>query len=251
MKYAVLFLTLGPALIFEAVTCRGLYWLLVWPGISLTLVGLAYLRQRPGMFGKRAEGTMAWYSVVPLLPYLLAAWAIWHAARIVGREDCCNEAAPGLFVGRRPRGDELPSGVSLVVDLTAEFIECRAVRTGRRYISAPMLDTGVMDEEAFLTLVREVAEWTGAVYVHCAQGHGRTGTLAAAVLLAKGHCDSVDAAVARLRATRPRLSLSKAQLQFVHRVCERLLLTRESASNARPPDSTARDYSPRDRQARS
>ena len=109
MKYAALFLTLGPALVIEAVICRGLYWLLVWPGMSLTLVGLAYLRLGPSVFGKKSDGTMAWYSVALLLPYLLVAWVVWHVARIVGREDCYNEAAPGLFVGRRPRSNELPN----------------------------------------------------------------------------------------------------------------------------------------------
>lgn len=236
MKYAALFLTLGPALVIEACACRGLYWLLLWPGISLTLVGLGYLWLGPGVFGKRADGQLAWYSVVLLFPYLLAAWAIWHMARIVGREDCYNQAAPGLLVGRRPRSHELPSDVSLVVDLTAEFIECRAVRTGRRYLAAPVLDTGVMDDDAFLALVRDVAEWPGAVYIHCAQGHGRTGTLAAAVLLARGHCDSVDAALAQLRAARPRLALGKAQLQFVRRVCQQLLPASGVAAVARLPN---------------
>ena len=93
-----------------------------------------------------------------------------------------------------------------------------------------------MDEEAFLVLVREVAQWPGAVYIHCAQGHGRTGTFAAAVLLAKGHCDSVDAAVARLRAVRPRLALGKAQLQFARRVAERLLPSGESVNKPQAAD---------------
>ena len=157
MKYAALFLTLGPALVIEAVVCRGLYCLLVWPGMSLTLVGLAYLRLGPSVFGKKSDGTMAWYSVALLLPYLLAVWVVWHVARIVGREDCYNEAAPGLLVGRRPRSNEVPNEVSLVVDLAAEFIECRAVRTGHRYISAPVLDTGVKRVLLFVAAVTAVA----------------------------------------------------------------------------------------------
>lgn len=100
-----------------------------------------------------------------------------------------------------------------------------------------------------LALVREVAEWPGAVYIHCAQGHGRTGTLAAAVLLAKGYCDTVDAVIARLRAARPRLALGKAQLQFVRRIGERLLPVQTCASTPRPADSMAGDLALRDEQA--
>ena len=55
-------------------------------------------------------------------------------------------------------------------------------------------------------------------------------TLAAAVLVAKGHCDSMDAAITRLRAARPRLALGKAQLDFVRRICEKLPPDRESAT---------------------
>jgi len=48
-------------------------------------VGLAYLRLGPGVFGKKADGTMAWYSFVPLLPYLLAAWACLARCPFLGR----------------------------------------------------------------------------------------------------------------------------------------------------------------------
>ena len=197
----------------------------------------------PAARTSRIREKARWYAGLVLglllLPYLLAAWAVWHVARIVGREDCCNEVAPGLFVGRRPLAGELPSQVSLVVDLAAEFIECRAVRTACRYISAPVLDTGVMDEGAFLALVQEVAQWPGPVYIHCAQGHGRTGTFAAAVLLAKGHCDSVEAAVGQLRAARPRLALGKAQLQFVRRMGDQVLAVRKHVSRPRSADLTS------------
>jgi protein-tyrosine phosphatase len=98
-----------------------------------------------------------------------------------------------------------------------------------------------MDEAAFVVLVQEVAQWPEPVYIHCAQGHGRTGTFAAAVLLAKGHGDSVEAAVGQLRAARPRLALGKAQLQFVRRVAGLLLPSGESASTAQAAEPSDRD----------
>jgi protein-tyrosine phosphatase len=112
--------------------------------------------------------------------------------RLTSSEDCWNEVVPGVFVGRRPLANEVPEEVTLIVDLTSESAEVRAVRTGRRYLAFPMLDTGTACEDDFERLVRRVADWQEPVYIHCAQGHGRTGLVAAAVLVAKGHATTAD-----------------------------------------------------------
>ena len=219
MKYGILFLIMSVFLIGQAVCRNGPYWLLLWPGTSFALVAGAYLGLGPPVFGKRPDGTMAWHTVAALLPYLLLTWAIWHLARLLSHEDCHNEVIPGLFAGRRPFGHELPTQVAVVVDLTAEFPECRAVRTGRQYISFPMLDTGIAEVAPFETLVRQVANSPEATYIHCAQGHGRTGVLVAAVLVSRGVHATVDEAVAALDAARPRANLNRRQVEFLRRVC--------------------------------
>ena len=56
-----------------------------------------------------------------LLPYLALTWFAWHLRRLVSRQPCCHEVAPGLWLGRRPLAREVPAGVVLLVDLTAEF----------------------------------------------------------------------------------------------------------------------------------
>lgn len=218
MKYGILFLTLGLILAAEAFSLGRVGWLLLWPALSFGIVGCAYLGLGPGVFGKRSDGTMAWYAVATLGPYLVLTWLTWHAVRVISSEDCWNEVAPGLFIGRRPLAGELPKEITLVVDLTAEFFECRAVREGRRYVAAPMLDTGVRSERDFQDLVHQIVSWPGSVYIHCAQGHGRTGTVAAAVLLAIGRCATVDEAVTRLEAARPRLTIGREQLAFLRQV---------------------------------
>ena len=58
---------------------------LAWPSLSFTAVGAAYLGLGPSVFGKRLNGTMAWYTVAPLLPYLLLSWLTWHVARLAIR----------------------------------------------------------------------------------------------------------------------------------------------------------------------
>lgn len=217
MKYGILFLILGGILVLQAGTLGGVYWILTWPGLSFGVVAAAYLGLGPGILGKRANGTMAWYSVAILLPYLVLTWLTWHVARLTSREECCNEVVPGLFVGRRPLANEVPTEVTLVVDLTAEFAEARAVRTGRHYLALPTLDTGVPSEGDFEQLVREVADWPGPIYIHCAQGHGRTGLVAAAVMIAKGHAATVEEAVVALMKARPRLGVGKTQMAFLKR----------------------------------
>lgn len=197
MKYGFLFLMIGAVLLGNTVWRGGPFWVLLWPGVSFLLVAAGYFGLGPRIFGKRPDGTMAAFAVAVLLPYLLLTWGTWHLLRLIIREDCYNELLPGLFVGRRPLARDLPKHVAVVVDLTAEFPEHRSVRSGRRYISFPILDGGTADVGKFSALVGQVAESKEATYIHCAQGHGRTGMLAAAVLVRKGNCATPFPSVCR------------------------------------------------------
>lgn len=219
MVYGIFFLLIAAQFFVEAALLGGYFWIFAWPGVSFGIVGLAYLGLGPGIFGKRANGSLFWLSTLLLLPYLLLTWLTWHLVRQTSREDCYNEVAPGIYVGRRPLPGELPHEVSLLVDLTAEFPEHHLVRAGREYVAAPMLDAGVASEGAFRELVQHISRWPGPVYIHCAQGHGRTGTVAAAVLVAKGLYATPEAAIEAMQRVRPKLALGRNQLKFVKRIC--------------------------------
>lgn len=129
-------------------------WLLAWSGLGFGVVAVAYALQKPGVFGKRGDGTMAWGPCVLLLPYLLLTWLLWYCQTRFSREAVCDEVAPGLWLRRRVTGTELPPDVTLVVDLTSEFGEPRALRTGRAYLCLPTLDNAAPDLEAFAEAVR-------------------------------------------------------------------------------------------------
>ncbi len=216
--FGLAFFLLGVLLAGYAVK-RGGYWLfLMWPAVSLFAAGVAYLWLGPGVFGKLPEGGRRMHSRLILMPYCGANWLGWRLLRFVVREDCWNEAAPKLYIGRRAYAHELPPDVELIVDLTAEFIEPLAVRTGRRYVSFPILDAYVphSDEEVLL-LVRELGSSTESIYIHCAEGHGRAAMIAALVLVHRGVAADGESALAHLQKIRPRIKLRPHQREALER----------------------------------
>jgi protein-tyrosine phosphatase len=220
MKYAIVFFLLAAYLIALGALVGGLGWLLLWPGISFAILGSAYTGLGPGVLGKRPDGRVAWWAVLLLLPYLLLTWGVWHLQRRLSKEDCCNEVAPRLWLGRRPFPRELPAGVDLVVDLTAEFPAARGLTAGRAYRCLPTLDALVPGDADVEKMVAEVANWPGIVYVHCALGHGRSALLTAAVLLRRGLAANPREAEALLRQARPAVRLKPPQRRLLERLAE-------------------------------
>jgi protein-tyrosine phosphatase len=230
MKYALIFSLIGVLLLLLAVEGGGLCWFLLWPALDGLLLSGAYAGLGPRVCGKRADGRLAWWAVVLLLPYLGLTWLVWHLSWFVSRELPCHEVAPTLWVGRRPFAHELPPGVSLVVDLTAEFVAHPEVLRGRTYLCLPTLDMSAPDEKAFQHLVSRVAGWQGIVYVHCAAGHGRSATVAAAVLIVRGLANSVEEAEELMRKVRPGIRLAPAQRSLLRRITRPLPSTKPDLS---------------------
>lgn len=106
----------------------------------------------------------------------------------------------------------------LIVDLTAEFPAGRAVRRGRTYLCVPTLDSMAPEETALRAAVETAAAWSGTVYIHCALGHARSATTAAAVLIRRGLATDAGAAVALMQQARPRIRLEKSQRRLLERM---------------------------------
>ncbi|HZI10998.1 MAG TPA: tyrosine-protein phosphatase [Myxococcus sp.] len=98
-----------------------------------------------------------------------------------------------------------------VLDLTSEFIEPRPIREACRYVSLPILDASTLPVDRVAPVLRELAAQPTSLYVHCAQGHGRTGMIAAALLVALGAAPDAQAALAQVQRVRPGVRLSPAQ----------------------------------------
>ena len=212
MKQAIAFIASGIACFAFALQCQSAIAQagLVWCGVSVGLVGLAYVARSPRVFGKRDDGGVALWARLVLLPFLIVQWVTWRLYITMSREPAWHEIAPGLWLGRRASRRELPEGVGLVVDLTEAFAKPRGI-DDLDYVTLPTLDACPPPREAALALVRRLAGCERGLYVHCAQGHGRSAFVVTLLVVARGEASGLDEAMARLKAIRPGVGLSRAQ----------------------------------------
>ncbi|MCA8935369.1 MAG: dual specificity protein phosphatase family protein [Planctomycetes bacterium] len=197
---------------------------LAWGALTFLLVAAAYALNRPALFGKRADGRLQVLSSLPLFPYLLLQSATHHLQRLLSSEDAFNEIHDGLFLGRRLTAREQREvKVLAVLDLTAEWTERRPFRD-LDYLCIPVLDKAAPTQAELETGVAFICEKlkSGSVYVHCAQGHGRSGIFVAAAAIALGVSDAPRAAVEFMQHKRPGAKPSRAQLASLEEYALRL-----------------------------
>ncbi len=223
MKYGTLFSLIAILLAIYALRNAGWYLLLLWPAASFCIVGGAYLHFGHRVFGKRTDGSMSRLAVVVLLPYLVYLWTIWHVLRLVSSEPPIGVVNDSVLIGRRLLSRELPADIELVVDLTCEFSEPRTIRSARRYIAFPMLDAATLPSRSLVEFVRCLAKEDGRMFIHCAQGHGRTGLITALLLIAKGDVQDADAALLKVQASRPLAGLNSVQVTALRAAAELLV----------------------------
>ena len=213
MRYATLNLLLGAAISFQGFLFPSLFIPLLWLGVSFVALGITYWLRRPSLLGKRPDGLIAWWSWLAFLPLHIFIQAVWHLTRLCTREHPTDSISDQFMVGRRLLPTEVPAGIGLVVDLTSEFPEPFGVRQGRDYRLFPMLDASVPDIRELREFIAELPDV--ATYVHCAQGHGRTGLFSIAYLVERGICATATEALAVLTAARPGIALNHEQRTFI------------------------------------
>ena len=217
MKYGILFSTLAALLAVFAVLNRGWYFLLLWPALSAAIVAGGYFYLGPAVYGKSSRGLLSPINLVLLLPYLLCMWSVWFAARLVKRERAWDQLTENVFIGRRLLSHELPDNIVHVIDLTCEFNEPKALRS-LSYHSFQILDGAVTSPGQLRGWAEHVAGLKGDIYIHCAEGHGRTGLFAAVLLLCIGHSQSPEEALQFIKARRPLVRLGQRQMAVLHAI---------------------------------
>ena len=87
------------------------------------------------------------------------------------------------------------------------------------YRSFPILDAATPQGARLRELLQSLPD-NKPLYIHCAQGHGRTGLVAAAWLIFHGHATDVAAALAILQSVRPGIHLYGVQRKLLSEVFE-------------------------------
>ena len=188
-----------------------LFWpwgvLLFWMAIALALTASAYFGVGPGIFDKRG-GRLPWSTWCVLGPCLFGQWLSLLYYRRQSR--AWDQVTPQVWMGRllnhREAAEAIRSGVTAVLDLSAEFSEAAPFRA-IIYHNMPVLDLTAPTRaqlQEITTFIDEQSQ-SGIVYVHCKIGYSRTAAAVVAYLLYTGKAGSVAEAIALLRQVRPRI----------------------------------------------
>ncbi len=167
--------------------------LLAWPAFALALVSAGYLGIGPVIFGK-TNGRMHPIMTVFFAPFLVPL-AVW---RLRERDPEPHDLViPGVRLGRlvssRVAAQLIEGGVTAVLDMTCEHSEAKPFLE-IEYCNIQVLDlTPPSIDELFIAVnfILEQIE-NGEVYVHCAQGFGRSATVVSACLLAQDKTLSLE-----------------------------------------------------------
>ena len=178
-----------------------------WPAVACALVAAAYLGVGPWVYGKQDSST-ALSARVLLAPCLMGQHLSWLFYRRQSRP--WDVIVPGIWVGRkltdREASEAVLSGVTAVLDLTAEFPASTPFRR-LAYMNLPLLDLTAPSlsqlRHAVWFIDKQVRR--GIVYVHCKAGYSRSAAAVGAYLLASGRARTTEDALSLLRAARPSL----------------------------------------------
>ncbi len=213
MSYKHLLPLLGLVLIGVGLVEGRWLLFLIWLGADFLILGLAHWRHAHRVFGKTLDGALPFWSWLLFLPLLTCNSAVWHLLRVLSREPSHSQATDNLVVGRRLLASEVDGSFDNYVDLTAEFVEPAVIRRSPGYRCFPLLDGAAPTPDALRQAVSSLQP--GRTFVHCAQGHGRTGLFALALLLSSGAAHAVDEGLRMLKAARPGIRLNHEQQRCI------------------------------------
>ncbi len=221
MKYGIVFLLVSSLISYFAFHSPW-HLILLWPAMAFLMVSQAYFRNDPMMFWKLPDGTRPAIATWLLLPYLLFARIVWELQVLFDNTPPWHQVTEKLIIARRLKSDELPDGVSQIIDLTSEFVDPPSIRQHPGYVALPVLDAQAIDIDKAILLSEQAAQVDGRILIHCANGSGRSGHVAAICLIVWKKAKSAAEAIQMVKDARPWVSLNAKQAETVREASFRI-----------------------------
>ena len=187
----------------------------LWCTGTAAMLHLSYASNDYACFGKEETGHVPFLYTLAFLPYLIPLTLRQLGLTGFGRKAPWNKLCDGIWIGRRPSNPKrFPEGIAVCVDLAAEFPSSAFIRSwSGRYVSFPILEASVRSVDDLAMCIDSLP--ADGLYIHCAQGHGRTGFFACAFLLRRGIVKTLPQAEAMVVQARPDVKLRRAQREFL------------------------------------
>ena len=221
-RYGALALALGGATLFfiQRGMSVGFQWhyltlAALWCTAVAAVLYISYRDNDFSCFVKDDKGRIPILVTVFYMPYLVPLWLRQLYITALLRERAYDKLCDGVWIGRRPlKSTDIPGEATVCVDLVAEFPSSSFERSWNgAYVSFPVLEASVRSCDDLKQCIDLLPE--GGLYIHCAQGHGRTGFFASALLLRRGIVRTLPQAEAMLAKSRPGVKLRCAQRLFL------------------------------------
>ena len=221
MKYPIFFIAFLVFLTYKAIFIENLFLkiILIWFSVSFGFLAMVYIFNKPEWLGKKHNGKINILNLMIYLPWFFFSLIVWHIQRIISKENPFDEIIENkIWYGRRLLASEISEKFDAVIDLTSEFIEPNIIVDRFEYISLPLLD-GIKPNKNFFKKLKEIIPQikNKKIFVHCAQGHGRTATVTLFIMKNLNFIDKYEDGLKKILQFRPGAKVSKEQFEFIRK----------------------------------
>lgn len=211
--YPTFFIFISILTVYYGLTTQPIFF---WLTINALFFAIVYALNKPNWFLKSYKGKVNTFILILNLPWLIFTFIVWHIQRIFSNENRFDQiTGTNIFIGRRLLSHELPQYINVVIDLTCEFNEPFFNKVA--YINIPLLDAVAPSQEIFTTIEDLKNKLIGkSVFIHCAQGHGRTALFTSILLVKLGVASNYCEAHKLILSSRPKATMSGSQKKFLN-----------------------------------